>query len=219
MATASEDLLGFVYPPLEGGAGPACGTRGCPVERTAGTGWMRLDPAGIWNLEFRCPEHGTILVHGGEWRSWIDQVLERQANISATSPGMVSPRTLEEEQKHRSRAARDLRRGTNRKPRPLPPGSPCYCDTSPEEIRARNPGREVPKGFCGFCERCDAPGHVRLRRRPFLHTGVWCDRCLSTVQVERFLRSGWFKALALAAGIAAWLLWTDAWRTLLGGGE
>jgi hypothetical protein len=56
----------------------------------------------------------------------------------------------------------------------------CYCtlwQTKPESLRERG----IPEGFCGICDRCGSPGHVRHapNRMPF--TGCWCDRCYRIV--------------------------------------
>jgi len=46
---------------------------------------------------------------------------------------------------------------------------PCYC----------RPGKQtegLPPGFCGTCEICGAPGHVRHAPGGAPYTGAWCDR-------------------------------------------
>lgn len=56
----------------------------------------------------------------------------------------------------------------------------CYCglwETKPEFMREKN----YPPGFCGFCERCGAPGHTRHFPGPVPYTGTWCDRCYRIV--------------------------------------
>jgi hypothetical protein len=34
----------------------------------------------------------------------------------------------------------------------------------------------VPRGYCGFCQRCGAPGHTRHFPGAIPYTGCWCDR-------------------------------------------
>jgi hypothetical protein len=51
----------------------------------------------------------------------------------------------------------------------------CYCDpwdTDPDAMRARG----LPEGFCGHCEKCGQPGHVRHFPGAVPYTGSWCDK-------------------------------------------
>jgi hypothetical protein len=50
----------------------------------------------------------------------------------------------------------------------------CYCglwDRTPEVLEARG----VPRGFCGLCSVCSAPGHTRHHPGTVPFTGSWCD--------------------------------------------
>jgi hypothetical protein len=51
----------------------------------------------------------------------------------------------------------------------------CYCglwQKDPEFFVQRG----IPEGFCGICDRCGKPGH--MRHYPGAPgTGAWCDRC------------------------------------------
>jgi hypothetical protein len=52
----------------------------------------------------------------------------------------------------------------------------CYCDLwrkDPDVLRRQG----VPEGFCGICEHCRQPGHLRHFPGPVPYTGAWCDRC------------------------------------------
>lgn len=50
----------------------------------------------------------------------------------------------------------------------------CYC-----ELWDKNPAyfeeRGVPRGYCGFCETCEKPGHIRHFPGGVPYTGCWCD--------------------------------------------
>ena len=50
----------------------------------------------------------------------------------------------------------------------------CYCsiwDEDPQFLREQG----LPEGFCGFCDSCEKPGHVRHYPGPKPITGSWCD--------------------------------------------
>lgn len=50
----------------------------------------------------------------------------------------------------------------------------CYCEL--RKATADTPRRkDVPEGFCGLCDRCGAPGHVRHFPGAVPYTGAWCD--------------------------------------------
>ncbi len=51
----------------------------------------------------------------------------------------------------------------------------CYCglwDKKPKILAERG----LTPGFCGRCDVCDAPGHMRHYPGPVPATGSWCDR-------------------------------------------
>ncbi len=47
----------------------------------------------------------------------------------------------------------------------------CYC-----EERKNNPEgyRSIPEGYCGICDVCGEPGHMRAHPH-YATTGAWCD--------------------------------------------
>jgi len=53
----------------------------------------------------------------------------------------------------------------------------CYCDA----LRKKDPDylkkQGIPDGFCGTCEKCGKPGHIRHHPGSVPYTGAWCDRC------------------------------------------
>ena len=68
----------------------------------------------------------------------------------------------------------------------------CYCG-----IWQKNPSfyesRGVPRGYCGFCEKCGKPGHTRHFPGAVPYTGTWCDfhyRLTSIIHPMGF--PGWF---------------------------
>lgn len=51
----------------------------------------------------------------------------------------------------------------------------CYCDLwekAPEMLEKQG----IPRGYCGICEKCGQPGHLRHFPGPVPATGSWCDR-------------------------------------------
>jgi len=51
----------------------------------------------------------------------------------------------------------------------------CYCDLwekSPETLEKQG----VPRGYCGLCEVCRAPGHTQHFPGGIPYTGAWCDK-------------------------------------------
>jgi len=58
--------------------------------------------------------------------------------------------------------------------KPLLNSRACYCD-----IREKDPSfyeaKGVPRGYCGFCEKCGKPGHTRHFPGAAPYTGTWCD--------------------------------------------
>lgn len=63
----------------------------------------------------------------------------------------------------------------------------CYCelwDTKPAALESQG----VPRGYCGFCQVCGAPGHTRHFPGGVGYTGCWCDR--------HYRRLSWLHPLA-----------------------
>lgn len=77
----------------------------------------------------------------------------------------------------------------------------CYCGSVSEEFRSTH---GLSNEFCGVCERCGKPGHMRHFPGPLPYTGAWCDRCYTIVAWTWPLRNPlvWLVvgALALAIG-------------------
>lgn len=50
----------------------------------------------------------------------------------------------------------------------------CYCDlwqTNPKSLELQG----VPRGFCGRCQTCGRPGHIRHFPGAAPFTSCWCD--------------------------------------------
>lgn len=50
----------------------------------------------------------------------------------------------------------------------------CYCElwnTKPEFLEQQ----EIPRGYCGLCQVCGRPGHIRHHPGAVPYTGSWCD--------------------------------------------
>ncbi len=52
----------------------------------------------------------------------------------------------------------------------------CYCnlwESHPEVLEHQG----LPRGYCGICDTCGIPGHMRHAPGGAPYTGAWCDRC------------------------------------------
>jgi len=89
----------------------------------------------------------------------------------------------------------------------------CYCnqrDSNPEILKPGN----IPKGYCGLCEICGKPGHIRHFPGPVPYTGAWCDfhyyhvMFLHPKGEYRFLVEtiSWLFLIVAAIAILIWLL-------------
>lgn len=56
----------------------------------------------------------------------------------------------------------------------------CYCEGSWKDPR-RMKRRGIPPGYCGICEVCGQPGHMRHTPIPAPYTGAWCDDCYDSL--------------------------------------
>ncbi len=61
---------------------------------------------------------------------------------------------------------------------------PCFCFLW-HERRDLLEKLELPYGFCGWCESCSEPGHVRHAHEP---AGAWCDECWDSMVRESAFR-------------------------------
>ena len=62
----------------------------------------------------------------------------------------------------------------------------CYCDLwekSPQTLEKQG----VPRGYCGICEICKAPGHTRQAPGATPYTGSWCDRCYRGETIRHYM--------------------------------
>jgi hypothetical protein len=79
----------------------------------------------------------------------------------------------------------------------------CFCSEREKDPRSFS---HVPDGFCGFCDICGEPGHVRPHPTEAF-TGAWCDEHWRDLEKElaasRPDLRGWAAAAAflLAAAI------------------
>ncbi len=74
----------------------------------------------------------------------------------------------------------------------------CYCglwDKDPATYEKQG----YPLGYCGICERCGVPGHLRHFPGPVPYTGAWCDKCYLILKLTWPFRSviGWFYVFAI----------------------
>jgi len=51
----------------------------------------------------------------------------------------------------------------------------CYC-TLWDKDPAFFEKQDIPPGYCGLCDRCGKPGHIRHFPGALPFTGTWCER-------------------------------------------
>jgi len=50
----------------------------------------------------------------------------------------------------------------------------CYCQERLQNPRFAESLKDVPPGYCGLCDVCGKPGHMRAHPQ-LPTTGCWCD--------------------------------------------
>ncbi len=80
----------------------------------------------------------------------------------------------------------------------------CYCGIW-EKDPSFYESRGVPRGYCGFCEKCGKPGHTRHFPGAVPYTGCWCDRHYRLVSIIHPL-GFWGVFVYMTALLAAGLL-------------
>jgi O-acetyl-ADP-ribose deacetylase len=78
----------------------------------------------------------------------------------------------------------------------------CYCslwEKSPQTLEKQG----VPRGYCGICERCGKPGHLRHAPGTAPYTGAWCDRCYRMLAIGHY--AFWFMPITL------FIIWVLVW--------
>jgi hypothetical protein len=83
----------------------------------------------------------------------------------------------------------------------------CYCETW-EKNSAHFESKGLPRGYWGFCQVCQRPGHTRHFPGAVGYTGSWCDyhyRLLSLIHPLGFPGAFLYFGAASAA-IVAWLV-------------
>jgi hypothetical protein len=74
----------------------------------------------------------------------------------------------------------------------------CYCglwETAPSILVEQG----VPAGYCGMCDVCGAPGHLRHGPGAMAATLSWCDKCYRKVAIVAYAQG---ISLILAIGAA-----------------
>ena len=75
-------------------------------------------------------------------------------------------------------------------------GKYCYCDIwekDPNHFESQG----IPRGYCGICDGCGAPGHTRHYPGPVPVTGAWCDDCYRRLPTIPFWMKIWNGAVLL----------------------
>lgn len=50
----------------------------------------------------------------------------------------------------------------------------CYCKERESNPKIAEEMKDIPVGYCGLCEVCGKPGHMKAHPR-LPTTGAWCD--------------------------------------------
>ena len=64
--------------------------------------------------------------------------------------------------------------------------NPCYCESIAKEALK---SQGVPKGYCGFCEVCEQPGHIQHFPGAAPYTGAWCDSCFLKLKRKQQIKT------------------------------
>jgi len=51
----------------------------------------------------------------------------------------------------------------------------CYCSERESNPELAQSLKNIPEGYCGLCDICGEPGHMRAHPR-LSTTGVWCEQ-------------------------------------------
>ena len=81
----------------------------------------------------------------------------------------------------------------------------CYCklwQTSPATLSEQG----IPPGYCGFCEVCGKPGHLRHAPGIAPYTDAWCDSCFKQIWLRNNLQALSLLAIPFALMFRYWLL-------------
>jgi len=81
----------------------------------------------------------------------------------------------------------------------------CYCnlwDKNPAHMESQG----IPRGYCGFCQRCRRPGHVRHFPGAAPYTGCWCDRHYRLLSIVHPLGSRGILVYGMLLVVGLWLL-------------
>ncbi len=65
----------------------------------------------------------------------------------------------------------------------------CYCKERATNPKLAGEMKEIPNGYCGFCEICGKPGHMCAHPR-LPTTGVWCDEHWEELVSHRIIPLG-----------------------------
>lgn len=87
----------------------------------------------------------------------------------------------------------------------------CYCSER-KNPKMKEYFSDIPEGYCGFCDICGKPGHMRAHPRSPT-TGAWCDEHYSDLLSYRiftlndiipFLTAILLLGIAIAVIVSAW---------------
>ncbi len=65
----------------------------------------------------------------------------------------------------------------------------CYCSERESNPRLAEELKDIPEGYCGICEVCGRPGHLRAHPRAPT-SGAWCDAHWEELSSRRIFTLG-----------------------------
>ena len=90
----------------------------------------------------------------------------------------------------------------------------CYCEERKINPKLAEKMKNIPKGYCGLCEVCEKPGHLRAHPR-LPTTGEWCDKHWNELLNYRIITLGDITQYLFYLFTAGMLIYTimSAWKT------
>jgi len=93
----------------------------------------------------------------------------------------------------------------------------CYCKERISNPKLAQEMKDIPIGYCGFCDVCKKPGHMRAHPR-LATTGAWCDQHWEELVKYRIFTLGDiipYVFLVIILGIFIYSA-TSAWKLFFG---
>lgn len=93
----------------------------------------------------------------------------------------------------------------------------CYCKERASNQELAEEMKDIPIGYCGLCDVCGNPGHMRAHPRTPT-TGVWCDKHWLELEKHRIFTLGdvvQYTFYVVTLGVFTYSI-VSAWRVFFG---